>query len=389
MTEAPDPGAAFEAGEYAGRIRGVRAAMAARRMDALLLTSPENIYYLAGLNHYGYFATTLLLVTARGPLRIVARAMEAPTLQAQLPESVHVTYGDGDDPGEVAASLVASSVSAGATVGVEEQSMYLPVRVWQVLQQRLPFVSWQDATPLLGAQRAVKSAAEVRQVRTAAAMSDQAIQAGIATVHAGSSEREAAAAIYQRLVLAGSDVPAFPPFVRSGDAIPQEHVTWRDRILRVGDRVLFELGASSARYHAPTSRIVYVGEKPDGVDAAADVVLAGFDALCASLSPGTRAGEVYAAWHRAVSDGLGHDGYHRHHCGYLTGLGFPPSWTGGSSVTGLRRDSDVVIREGMVFHVMSWVLGQGPVDYGVSDTAVVTAHGCEVLTSTPRTPQVS
>lgn len=34
MTEAPGPGAAFQATEYAGRVCGVRAAMAAGRVDA-------------------------------------------------------------------------------------------------------------------------------------------------------------------------------------------------------------------------------------------------------------------------------------------------------------------------------------------------------------------
>ena len=38
--------------------------------------------------------------------------------------------------------------------------------------------------------------------------------------------------------------------------------------------------------------------------------------------------------------------YRRHHCGYLVGIGFPPSWTGGNKVTGLRHDSDLEIKEG-------------------------------------------
>ncbi len=84
---------------------------------------------------------------------------------------------------------------------------------------------------------------------------------------------------------------------------------------------------------------------------------------------------------------LGHSRYRRHHCGYATGIGFAPSWTGaGSPPVGLRPGQDLVLREGMVFHVFSWILGQGPVDYGVSDTALVTADGCELLTTTAREP---
>jgi Xaa-Pro dipeptidase len=72
----------------------------------------------------------------------------------------------------------------------------------------------------------------------------------------------------------------------------------------------------------------------------------------------------------------------------MIGIGFPPSWTGGTGVVGLRPGSDLVMKEGMVFHLLSWILGQLPADYGVSDTALVTRDGCELLTATPRAPRV-
>jgi Xaa-Pro dipeptidase len=375
--------------ERAARLEATRRAMDEDGLAALVLASPENIYYLTGLNHYGYFATTLLLVGREGPPRLVARTMELPTLRVQTPDCEHVTYGDDGDPAETAAAALRHLVTGGARVGYEQDSMNLPVRVWRGLAAALPGTEWADAGGLLAAQRAVKSPVEIAHVRAAAAISDRALQAGIAAVADGVTERKVAATIYRELIAAGSDAPAFPPFVRASEEIPQEHVTWSDRVLRRGDRVFFELGASVARYHAPMSRIVYLGRRPAGADAASEVVAAGLEAVRSSLRPGVRAGDVYAAWHAAVARGLGDDGYHRHHCGYLTGLGFPPSWVGGSAVVGLRRDSDLVVQEGMVFHVMSWLLGQSLPDYGVSDTAVVTAGGCELLTTTAREPHAT
>jgi Xaa-Pro dipeptidase len=379
-----------DAQERAARVRATRAAMDEAGLDALLLASPENLYYLTGLNHYGYFATTLLLVARDGPPQLVARAMERPTLRTQVPDCVHALYAEDADPADVTARALLSVVTATGRVGLEQDSMYLPVGLWRRLDAALPGIDWVDCTALLATQRAVKSPAEVAHLQDAAGMSDRALQAGIAATRAGVSQRSVASTIYRELIDAGSDAPAFPPFIRASEDIPQEHVTWRDdRPLRRGDRVFFELGASAARYHAPISRIVYVGVKPAGVDAAAEIVLAGLDAIRASLRPGALAGEVYSAWHQAVAGGLGDDGYHRHHCGYLTGLGFPPSCVGGSAVVGLRRGSDLLVQEGMVFHVMSWLLGQALPDYGVSDTAVVTGDGCQLLTSTPRTPHVT
>jgi Xaa-Pro dipeptidase len=62
---------------------------------------------------------------------------------------------------------------------------------------------------------------------------------------------------------------------------------------------------------------------------------------------------------------------------------------GGSMVEGLRPGSELTIREGMVFHLLPWLLGQGPADYVVSDTVLVTNTGpAELLTSAARTPMV-
>jgi hypothetical protein len=37
---------------------------------------------------------------------------------------------------------------------------------------------------------------------------------------------------------------------------------------------------------------------------------------------------------------------------------------------------------------LPWLLGQGPADYAVSDTVLVTETGAELLTSVGRTPTV-
>jgi Xaa-Pro dipeptidase len=375
--------------ERADRLAALRAAMREHGIDVLLLSAPESICHLTGLSHFGYFATTLAVVPPDGPVTLVARTMELPTLRAQVPDCRCETYDDGTDP--VVPATLALAAAGGGIVGAELDSMSLPVRIWRAIDERLPGLRWVDASALVAEQRVVKSASELAHVRAAAAMSDRALQAGVAATSAGVTGQQLARAVYAALIEAGSEPPAFPPFIRISEDIPYEHVTWRaGRTLRAGDRVFFELGACAARYHAPLSRIVYVAEPPAGVARSADAVLAGLDAVVATLRPGTTGGAVYAAWHAAVAAVLGRDDYHRHHCGYLTGLGFPPTWTGGSSVTGLRRGSELPIRAGMVCHVMSWLIGQpGLPDYGVSDTAIVTEGGCELVTSTTRTPHVT
>lgn len=383
MTRGP-----FSTSEYTARGATVREAMRERGIDALLVTSPENIFYLTGLNHQGHFAFTALLLKAEGDCLLVARAMERHTLAAQVPGCEHVLFGDGEDPAEAVARAVHASGLERGRIGVEKDKMSFPIRVWEGVVARTPRAQWEDRADLIDDVRIVKSPAEIDCVRQAASISDRAMQSGIRAAGVGANEREVAAEVYRSMVAIGGEYPAFAPLIRTGDRLLQEHITWQDRTLRAGDALFMELSGCANRYHAPLTRMVYVGHPPEGADAAAEIVIAGLEATRAALRPGALTGEVYAAWKAVVDEALGHHDYHRHHCGYVTGIGFPPSWSGAGVPVGIRPGGEITIRPGMVFHLLPWLLGQGPTDYAVSDTVLVTETGAELLTSVARTPTV-
>src|SRR3546814_342120 len=196
------------------------------------------------------------------------------------------------------------------------------------------------------------------------------------------------------MIEAGGTFPGFGPFIRSTRRLGEEHTTWSDAVLAEGDAVFLELSGCVGRYHAPLGRLVHVGRLPDGTAEMAAVCQEAFGAVLAALRPGALAREVYAAWQAVVDRaGLGH--YRRHHCGYAVGIGMPPSWTGGNSVTGLRSDGDMALRSGMTFHILSWLMGagqmgagQGRGDYFVSDTVLLGEAGAAVLPRTPTAPTV-
>jgi Xaa-Pro dipeptidase len=373
----------FGAEEFEQRLREVRTRMRADGLDSLLVVGPENIYYLTGLNYQGYFALTVLVVPVEGPLLLVARAMEAATIAVQAPTCTHVAYGDETEPAQALVVAVAQTTAPGDTVGVELAAMFFPPGVWDPLRANLPDRAWVDASGLVVGLRMVKSPAELACIQRAARISDRAVQAGIAAASSETTEREVAAAVYAQLVRAGSEHPGFAPLIRGTDILTHEHVTWRDRQLRAGSSLLLELSASVYRYHAPLTRMLPIDDVDAGTARAAEIACAALEAVRAAMVPGAVNGDVYDVWQGVVDDGLGHHDYRRHHCGYMVGIGFPPSWVGGS-VQGIRRGGDFVLRAGMVFHVLSWLLGQRPGDYCVSDTVVVAPEGGRFLTRTIR-----
>ncbi|MBW3600532.1 MAG: aminopeptidase P family N-terminal domain-containing protein, partial [Planctomycetes bacterium] len=103
----------FPKSEYARRLKSVRQAMTARRLDAILVSCPENIYYLSGLDHMGYFAYQMLVVPLDGTPILITRAMERATVQDQAPGLKHVGYSDAQIP-ETKATAIAGHDPEGA-----------------------------------------------------------------------------------------------------------------------------------------------------------------------------------------------------------------------------------------------------------------------------------
>jgi Xaa-Pro dipeptidase len=373
--------------EFAARRERLCAAMGVAALDGLVVSTPENIFYLTGLDHQGFFALHLLIVTAAGEMTLIARAMERVTVEDQVTGARFVGYADNEDPARIAGAVLHNCGLAAARIGIEKHSLFFPPRVYEALLGGTPQATWLDASRLLDELRLIKSPREIAYTRQAAAVTDTMMQAAIAAAAPGVNERVVAAEAHRAMILAGGGTPGFGPFIRPTPRLGQEHTTWQDRPLIDGEGLLLEMAACVNRYHAPAGRFVFIGRRPPGTLEIEHVCIEAFERVTGAIRPGAVAADVYRAWQDRVDEaGLVH--YRRHHCGYVVGLGFPPSWTGGSMVVGLRHDSDLVLRPGMVFHLLSWLMGTGRGDYFFSNTGVLTEQGCEILTKTLRGSQV-
>ncbi len=375
----------FSDGELARRVAAVREAMAAGAIDTAVFSAPESVFYLTGLDHWGYFAPHHLIVPQTGEMVLVTRAMERVTIANQVRNARFSGHSDS----VTAASHLARELGplAGARIGLEAQTSGLTFAAGRELAAALGADRWADVSDLTAGLRQVKSAEEQVLMRAAARASDAGTAAAIAAIGDGAPEAEVAAECTAAMIRAGSNPPGFGPFLRPGERIAEEHTTWGDGRYRAGGRVMLELAGCVCRYHAPMGRLIHLGHIRDEDAAMAEVAKRAFGAALAGLRPGRRAREVYADW-QAVVDAAGMPHYRRHHCGYLVGIGFPPSWTGGNTVTGLRHDSDLELREGMCFHLLSWFTETGRGDFFVSNTALLGPGGPELLTTAPMGPTV-
>ncbi|MFC8076686.1 M24 family metallopeptidase [Streptomyces sp. NPDC057307] len=375
----------FPPQEYEQRVAVIRGAMERHGLDVLLVTAPEDIHYLCGLDHQDHFAVTGLVVPLDGEPVLVERAMEAATAAAQTDGVRHCGYGDATDPADALLAALTQAIGDAhrappAAVGYQADSLSLPPAVWDRLRTA-GGLTWKDFGAQVSARHFVHTEREIALIRDAARLSDTAMAAGLAAATAGARENEIAATVYDTMLRAGGDLPAFAPLVRGTDRLDQEHLTWSRRTLGPRDTVFLELSAARGRYHAPLARLRRLGPAGAVRDTrAADASRTAMSALRTALHPGNTAEQVFRAWHSAIESALG-EPYERHHCGYLIGIGFPPGWMGGSRT--LRPGNTMELRAGMTFHIQSWLLGGEFGSHAYSDTALVTDDGCEILTRTP------
>lgn len=403
--------------------------MVEREFDALLVASPENIYYLSGLDHMGYFAYQGLIVPLDDTPILITRAMEKVIVQDQVGHLRHVGYSDGvpplpepedrsrdiymgtitessrlpagvrpfemsvgvptrelpmaTDPIRVTVQALKEAGLGSARLGLEMRTTFLSYEIANGIMEGLPDARWSDASGLVDDCRIVQSELELACTREAARVSDAMMNAAIAAAGENVQPRHIMASLYSAMFEADGTYPGFVPLVRTTRTLGHEHGTWQDTTLLHGDLLFLEMSGCVRRYHAPLGRLVFIGDRTPGSRRALEVCTEAIEVVADTIAPGVRAKEVYAAW-KKVLDKAGLDYYHRHHCGYSVGIGYPPSWSGSGVPVGLRSSSDMELRPGMVFHLMSWLLRTGRGDAFLSDTAVVTDTGCEVLTKVQR-----
>jgi Xaa-Pro dipeptidase len=193
----------FPRDEFDARLAVVRRGIAERGLNLLLLPSPENFFYLTGLDHWGYFAPHILLVPIEGEMVLIARGMEKVTISHQVVNARFAGHGDHETAAEAFARVLADSRYSAERIGIEAWSSGLPHGLALALLRQASSSQWLDATGLVDELRYVKSAEEQECMRQAARVSDAGAAAAIAAIRAGATERQVAAECEHAMIAAG------------------------------------------------------------------------------------------------------------------------------------------------------------------------------------------
>lgn len=366
---------AFPKEEYSRRQALAREGLAVAGLDALVVTGPENIFYLTGQQTPGYYTFQALILPADGDPVFLIRQLEYFNFIANTFISDAVVYQDGEDPLGLLVKLIESRGLASKRIAIDKRGWFLPIAVYEALQARLGTIG--DGAGVIEKFRAIKSQLEVEKLEKAAAYVDEGMRAGLAAVRVGATENDLVAAMMGSAIAAGSEYLGMEPLVSVGPRTGVPHGTWRRRAIAAGDPAFLEMAACHDRYHAALMRSAWIGEPPKE---AADMMKVCQEALQVSLDA-IRPGEACEVPHIAcqkVIDRAGYTENFKKRLGYSVGISFAPDW-GEGAILSLNAGVKTELQPGMTFHLPPALRIFGRFTVGVSETIVITKTGYRAL----------
>jgi Xaa-Pro dipeptidase len=374
----------FEPAEYEARMARVRAEMARRGLDLIVVHTAQNIFYLTGHYTFAIGNYQCALVPLEGEPTIVVRDLESGNARTMswLGDEAIVPWDDVDDPVEVTIRALRERGPARGRIGLEENSFYLSSRTATRIRRELAGVEVVDAGGLVELARRVKSPEEIAYIRRACRATARGMREAIDEIAPGKTENDVAAAAFSGMVRDGSEFLTNDPIVTSGPRSGIPHTTFKRRVLEPGDAVLLEFGAAYNRYIGPLMRCAVIGRPDDELRRFSDLCVEALNDTVAAIRPGVTAGDVDAAC-RGPFERAGLYDYYRKRAGYSVGIGFAPGWVEGA-VLSVHKGEPTVLEPGMVFHFPPAMRMPERFAVGFSETVTVTETGCEVLSSFPR-----
>ena len=209
----------FTLDEYRGRLAKVKASMAEKNLDVLLISDPSNMYWLAGYDGWSFYVHQGLIVALDLPRPLWwGRGMDVngAKLTTWLEADDIRPYADDyvqnplKHPMSHVASILREKGLEGKKVGAEWDNYWFTGKCLKTLTEELK-TEPSDATGLVNWCRLVKSPAEIGYLKEASKVCHGVMDAAVAAIRPGKLERAAAASVYHACVLGTEGHPGDHP----------------------------------------------------------------------------------------------------------------------------------------------------------------------------------
>ena len=360
---------------YAQRLKRAQEITKAAGIDAVVVATGEDFFYLVGSTLSSHERLTALIIPAEGTPQLFAPGTDILDLNLspvpQLDVQVH-GWNDGDDIyGQVADAIGRDASKVAATAALTADHLFQ--------LQGLISAEWVLANTALAELFSSKDPAEIDELRKAAQAIDRVHGQVPELLQPGRTEREVADDL-EALILK-EHVSVDFVIVGSMENGANPHHSFSDRVINAGDPVVVDIGGTLASgYHSDCTRTYVAGgditKAPEDFLAAYKVLQ---DAQMASLQfakPGRTAEAIDASSRTPISQ-AGYGEYFTHRLGHGIGLS-------GHEEPFIIASNDLVIQESIAFSIEPGIYMPGKWGMRIEDIVTTTKDGIESLNQGPR-----
>lgn len=358
------------------------------RYDALLVTKPENVFYLTRFPMPEDAKVLLFCHSERSRMTTKKTVLFTDT---RYREEIAPLEARGIEtgvvkPGTSARDALRQTLRERRVRRLAVEGGHLPVETFVRLERGMKKsgVRVTPAQEVVERMRAVKTKDEIEKIRTACQLSANALQEVVPRVRAGMRECDAAWMLEKTLREQGAMGIAFPFIVASGARGAHPHGIASEKRIARGELITIDFGAKFCGYHADMTRTFFVGRQgrletvekskkvPRELKKIYLIVKQAQAAGIHAVRAGRECREIDRAARRVISR-AGYGNYFVHSTGHGVGLEIHEAPT-------LSEKSRDRLGAGMVVTVEPGIYLPGLGGVRIEDTLMVTPRGNRILT---------
>lgn len=346
------------------KLAKLKAQLQTAEIDALLVTRPENRFYISGFQgSAGYVVVTVERAYLLVDFRYIEQAKQ------QAPEFEIVRIGQGWRE-----TLQDKLQEAGVErLGFEQD--HVTYSMYRQLEEGLQ-VELVPVRNLVENLRRVKNATEIEHMQAATNIAEAAWLEILPTIKVGQTEKEVALRLEMAMRRKGAERMAFPIIAASGPRSSLPHGAPTERELQDGDFLTLDFGAVKGGYCSDMTRTVVLGQPNERQREIYGIVLKAQLAAQAAVKPGIRGMDVDKVA-RDIIAAAGYGENFGHGLGHGVGLQVHEGPGAGSR-------SETVLQPGMVITIEPGIYISGFGGVRIEDMVLVTAEGYKNFNSTSK-----
>lgn len=343
-------------------------------MSHAVITNPTDVGYLTG-----FLGGDSVLIVGSGKPTIISDSRYREEL---APFSlIAKIVMRGASMTEAIAGVLASLHDAGRLDGFATQADHLTIGAESALRaackkHRVPVRSILPASGLVTGHRVAKDATEIKLIRAAIELQQDALLAAFDHFKAGMSELEFAAELEYQMKARGSIEPAFGTIVAAGANGSHPHYRPADVPIKRGSTLLIDWGATWNGYRGDMTRTFAIGRWPRQMREVYAIVLDAHEAAASAIKPGVTGAQLDAIARKVITD-AGYGDEFAHSLGH--GLGMDVH-----EAPRLSKQSDDVLEPGHVVTIEPGIYLPGIGGVRIEDDYAVTARGSKNLCTLPK-----